>query len=156
MRDYVLFWEWDVTSSNPISLACFSQWFARDFTDPHYPGVTFATAEHYMMHGKAMIFDPSVADAIIHAKTPEEAKRLGREIKGFNRDVWNKHADDIVERASYLRFQQHGDVLDHLLDTGSKTMVEASPTDRIWGIGFSVKDAPGHEDEWGLIGECVQ
>lgn len=149
MKDYLLFWEWDVTATNPVSIACFSQWFARSFTDNKYPDVTFLTAEHYMMYGKAMLFEPSVADAIIHAKTPKEAKRLGREIKGFDREVWNEHADDIVERASYLRFKQHPDLLPHLLVTGEKTLVEANPDDRIWGIGFSVEDAPEHEEEWG-------
>lgn len=149
MEHFLLFWEWDASPTNPTSIACFSQWFARSFTDSKYPGVIFLTAEHYMMHGKAMLFDPSVADKIVHAKTPGEAKQFGREIRGFDREIWNKHADDIVERASYLRFKQHPDLLQNLLDTGTRIMVEANPDDRIWGIGFSVEEAFQHFDEWG-------
>jgi len=149
IHPYILFWEWDITPSNPASIACFSQWFARDFTDPGHPSVSFKTAEHYMMYRKALLFDPDAAQPIVDAPTPEEAKRRGREIRHFDKEKWNKHADDIVERGNYLKFSQHDDLKGYLLDTGDKTMVEANPDDRIWGIGFSVEDAPGREKEWG-------
>jgi ribA/ribD-fused uncharacterized protein len=149
MRDYVLFWEWDVTATNPVWMACFSQWFDRSFIDPNHPNVIFKTAEHYMMFRKALLFDPDAAGAIVAAPTPEEAKRRGREVENFDRDIWHEHADDIVETACHLRFSQHADMLEYLLETGDKLMVEASPTDRVWGIGFSVEEAPGKEEEWG-------
>jgi predicted NAD-dependent protein-ADP-ribosyltransferase YbiA (DUF1768 family) len=124
---YVLFWEWDITPSNPASMACFSQWFDRTFAEPDDPSVVYKTAEHYMMYHKALLFDPSVAQSILKAATPEEAK----------------------QRGNYLKFGQNEDLKGYLLDTGEKVMVEASPTDRVWGIGFSVENAPGREKEWG-------
>lgn len=102
-----------------------------------------------MMYHKAMLFDPSAARPIMEAPTPEEAKKRGREIKNFDREVWAKKADAIVERGNYLKFGQHKDLKKILVDTKEKVMVEASPTDRVWGIGFSVEDAPGREKEWG-------
>ena len=149
MHPYVLFYGWEVTPSYPITLACFSQWYDVKFVDPNYSGVVFRTAEHYMMYRKALLFDPSVADAIIDAKTPGEAKQMGRRVKNFDREIWDKHADDIVERGNCLKFDQHDGLRRHLFDTGDKTMVEASPTDRIWGIGFSTEEAADHEKEWG-------
>ena len=149
LHPYLLFWEWDITRTNPASFACFSQWFARDFTDPDHPSLTYKTAEHYMMYRKALLFDPDAAQAIVDAPTPDEAKRRGRAIRHFDREKWNDHADDIVERGNYLKFNQHDDLKRYLLDTGNKTMVEANPDDRIWGIGFSVDEAPEHEEEWG-------
>ncbi len=35
------------------------------------------------------------------------------------------------------KFSQHQDHADALLDTGKKVLAEASPYDRIWGIGMS-------------------
>lgn len=146
---YVFFYDHEITPTNPRSLACFSQWFPAPFVDPKYPSAHFNTSEHYMMHGKAMVFDPDVAQAILDAPTPAEAKALGRKIKNFDRNKWDEVADDIVERGNYLKFGQDRDLKGYVLETRGKTLVEASTTDRIWGIGFAAEDAPGKEDQWG-------
>ena len=148
-REYVFFYDHKVTSTNPTSLACFSQWFPRPFADPNYPAARFATAEHYMMHGKAMAFDPSAAQVILDAPTPEDAKALGRKIRNFDRKKWDEYADDIVQRGNYLKFGQDAELKGYVVETKGKVLVEASEADRIWGIGFSAKDAPGNEDKWG-------
>ncbi|ORY35561.1 hypothetical protein BCR39DRAFT_510789 [Naematelia encephala] len=146
---YILFYDHIPSPSNPRSLACFSHWYPSPYLDPNYPGVTFRTAEHYMMYGKALLFDPSAARAIADAPEPADAKRLGREIKGFDKEVWNKHADAIVERGNYLKFAQDDQLKQWLINTEGKILVEASETDRIWGIGYGVDTARGHEDDWG-------
>lgn len=150
--DYVFFYGWKATSMYPRSLACFSQWWDQPFTDPSYPNTTFKTAEHYMMFRKAMLFDPDEAQAIVDAPTPSEAKQRGRAIKNFDKKRWDLHNDEIVETGSYRKFCSEGsdDIRGFLLDTKGKRMVEASPTDRIWGIGYSAKDAMAHQDNWGL------
>jgi len=146
---YVFFYDHEITPSNPISLACFSQWFPRSFTDPKYPSARFLTAEHYMMHGKALIFDPPAAQPILDAPTPAEAKALGRKIRNFDRKKWDEFADDLVERGNYLKFGQDAELKGYVGRTEGKILVEASETDRIWGIGFSAEEAPGKEDQWG-------
>lgn len=103
-----------------------------------------------MMYHKSLLFDPSVSASILAAETPDIAKKLGREIKNFNRELWNDYADKIVERGNYLKFRQHPQALKELLGTKGKIMVEASPDDRIWGIGFSRDEAKGNEARWGL------
>ncbi|WVR00040.1 hypothetical protein IAU59_007182 [Kwoniella sp. CBS 9459] len=148
-QPYILFYYWEVNDETPFHLACMSQWFATSFVDPDHPHLTFPTAEHYMMYSKALIFDPSVADDIARAPTPEKAKEMGRKIRNFDREKWNETADDVVERGNYLKFGQNDDLLKVILRTKGKTLVEASPTDRIWGIGFGVNDAKGKEEQWG-------
>jgi ribA/ribD-fused uncharacterized protein len=157
---HVFFYDHEITASNPLSLACFSQWFPRSFTDPRYPSAHFLTAEHYMMHGKALLFDPPAAQAILDAPTPAEAKALGRKIRNFDRKRWDEFADDIVERGNYLKFEEDEELKGYVVTTKGKILVEASETDRIWGIGFSAKDALGKEDRWGanrsvLPGSCI-
>ncbi|WWC90668.1 uncharacterized protein L201_005604 [Kwoniella dendrophila CBS 6074] len=146
---YILFYHWEVNSETPLLLACMSQWFATSFKDPDHPHLTFPTTEHYMMYGKALVFDPEVADEIAKAPTPEEAKARGRKIRNFNREKWDETCDGIVEKGNYLKFSQNGDLRGIIVKTEGRTLVEASPTDRIWGIGFGVNDAEGKEDQWG-------
>ena len=103
------------------------------------------------MYHKALLFDPSKALEIAHASSPAEAQRLGRELKNFDREKWNEVNDGIVERANYLKFGQNrdGKALKTLLDTVGKELIEASPKDRIWGIGYGSEDAWAHRDDWG-------
>ena len=103
------------------------------------------------MYHKALLFDPSKALDIAHASSPAEAQRLGRELKNFDRARWNEVNDGIVERANYLKFGQNkdGKAFKTLLDTVGKELIEASPKDRIWGIGYGSQDAWEHRDDWG-------
>ena len=149
MLEYVFFYGWKATKDYPISRACFSQWYDAPFMDPKRPGVVFKTAEHWMMFNKALLFDPDLTEEIIAAPTPAEAKKLGRKVKNFDRKKWDEHADDIVQRGNELKFGQHDDLRRYLFDTGKRTLVEASPTDRIWGIGYSAENAMDHIDDWG-------
>ncbi|THY36033.1 DUF1768-domain-containing protein [Aureobasidium pullulans] len=129
----------------------FSQWHKCDFVDPKYPGVTFDCAEQYMMYGKAQVFDsPDIAAKILSVKSPKAQKALGREIKGFTDDVWNPARLGVVKRSSYLKFSQNEKLKKVLLETGNRYLVEASPKDRIWGIGYSAAAAKKvSRDRWG-------
>lgn len=66
--------------------------------------------------------------------------------------MWKKNADRVVEDANYFKFSQNEDLREVLLDTGERMLVEASPDDKIWGIGFNSEDAEGRESEWGNNG----
>ncbi|CAD0059121.1 unnamed protein product [Aureobasidium pullulans] len=129
----------------------FSQWHKCDFTDIKYPDVTFDCAEQYMMYGKAQVFDsPHIAAKILSAKSPKAQKALGREIEGFTDDVWNPARLGVVKRGSYLKFSQNEKLKKVLLETGDRDLVEASPKDRIWGIGYSAAAAKRtSRDRWG-------
>ena len=53
-----------------------------------------------------------------------------------------------------LKFQQNPELKQKLLDTGDKEFVEASPKDKIWGIGLGEKrareTAEHRRTRWGL------
>ena len=115
-----------------------SQWYPAEFQDAN--GLRFSTAEHYMMHRKALLFgDVAMAEAILDCKHPQEAKRLGRAVQNFDDDVWNAERSNIVFEGNLLKFSQHPDLCERLLGTRGE-IVEASPGDAIWGAGVSEQD----------------
>ena len=75
----------------------------------------------------------------------------------FNQSKWDSSCDEIVKRGNYLKFSQNLKLKGVLLSTGSKVIVEASPSDRIWGIGFDTEHAEGKEGQWGAnkLGEAL-
>ncbi|KAI0566286.1 YbiA-like protein [Gracilaria domingensis] len=98
----------------------------------------FSTSEHYMMHGKAVLFgDEEMAEAILNAPTPLAAKKLGRKVRNFDNEVWRQHRLRIVAEGCFLKFSQCKNARRFLLGTGDRILVEAAARDRIWGIGMS-------------------
>jgi ribA/ribD-fused uncharacterized protein len=136
--EYLLFWGHRPQRDGSVGAGCLSQWWPAFFA---VDGHTFRTAEHYMMWRKAMMFgDVSVAEQIVAAGHPREAKMLGRGVRGFDEQSWVDRRFDIVVEASTAKFGQDPLLRDFLVGTGSRVLVEASPTDRIWGIGLSAAD----------------
>lgn len=122
-----------------IDASCFSQWYPSPFSED---GVTYATAEQYMMAHKAMLFgDDEMLAQIMASLDPSVCKKLGRLVGDFTPQVWDSHKRDIVVQASKLKFSQHQGMRTFLLNTRSAVLVEASPYDRIWGIGLVQEDA---------------
>lgn len=116
----------------------FSQWYRCAFEDS---GVHFNCAEQYMMHGKAKLFDdPETAALILAADHPRDHKALGRKVKRFDDAVWKRERERIVMAGNRAKFAQNADLLQLLLDTRGTTLVEASPYDKIWGIGLAATD----------------
>ena len=68
---------------------------------------------------------------------PAQAKALGREVSGFDEAAWEEHRWDIVVDGSVAKFQSDPTLTDYLLATKNRVLVEASPRDRIWGIGLA-------------------
>lgn len=111
----------------------FSQWHRCKFSD----GVnTYCSAEQYMMYQKAMLFgDEEIAAKILASGDQKKIKALGRKVKGFDEKKWIKHREEIVYQGNLLKFS--GKLKKVLLDTGDAILVEASPYDKIWGIGMA-------------------
>lgn len=116
----------------------FSQWHPTRFT---VNGTNYSSAEQYMMHQKALLFgDQAIADKIMKANSPSVQKKLGRQVAGFDQAVWEEHCQRIVYEGNYAKFTQDEQLLKALLDTKGTTLVEASPDDRIWGVGLAEED----------------
>jgi ribA/ribD-fused uncharacterized protein len=134
---FLFFWGHQ-TSANGISASCLSQWYEAPFV---VDGERYPTAEHFMMAEKAALFgDTSVRGQVLQATNPGAAKALGRQVRDFDEGVWLKHRFAIVIRANEAKFSQNHDIGRFLLDSGSRVLVEASPVDRIWGIGLAQDD----------------
>jgi len=108
-----------------------------------------------MMHQKALLFaDYATASKIMESSTPKEQKALGRKVKNFGEDMWIANRLRIVVEGSYLKFAhsllEEEDLTALLLATGDRELVEVSPFDRIWGIGFGEVDAENERARWGL------
>lgn len=102
-----------------------------------------------MYHKSLLMADEAVADKIISSSTPAEAKSLGREVSNFKQEIWDQHCDEVVYRGNWLKFSQSPECEKALLETGDRELVEASPNDKVWGIGFNAEEAEGKETEWG-------
>lgn len=118
-------------------------------------GVSFRTGEHMMMYEKAMLFgDVETAKEILSVYRAQDAKMLGRKVKGFNNKLWDDSKEKIVERICYCRLVYDTDLrrsaIIHRLRC--RNFVEASDRDRIWGIGMN-EDHPMIHDERNWLGQ---
>ncbi|MGW4487545.1 NADAR family protein [Amycolatopsis sp. NPDC004368] len=135
---YLPFWSHKPDPGNRIGAGCLSQWWPAHF---EVDGHIFPTAEHFMMWQKAQLFgDTATADRIREASHPGAAKALGREVRGFDDNVWNANRFDIVVEGNAAKFGQNAGLAEFLANTGDRVLVEASPVDRVWGIGLAPDD----------------
>jgi ribA/ribD-fused uncharacterized protein len=138
--DWLFFWGHRPSKDGSLSKSCFSQWWAGHAFE--IDGATYPTAEHYMMAEKARLFgDHAMRDAVLRANSPGEAKKLGRAVSGFDEEAWLQHRWEIVVRGNEAKFLQHPELGALLLRTGQRVLVEASPRDRVWGIGLGASHA---------------
>ncbi|MEX2983902.1 NADAR family protein [Streptomyces sp. C36] len=135
---YVYFWGHRPPRDGGVGASCFSQWWPSPFS---VDGTVYATAEHWMMAGKARLFGDAEAEArAIAATHPKQAKDAGRSVRGFDDERWRRHRFDLVVEGSVHKFAQDPELCAYLLGTGDRVLVEASPLDRIWGIGLAADD----------------
>jgi ribA/ribD-fused uncharacterized protein len=147
LPELLLFWGHRPPKGGGVGQGCLSQWYPAPFTAD---GVRYATAEHYMMAGKARLFGDAEAERLVLASDdPGKAKGAGRKVRCFEQDTWAAHRYDLVVAANTAKFGQHPPLRNHLLGTGERVLVEASPYDTIWGIGLSATQPEArHPAQW--------
>ncbi|MFJ5216004.1 NADAR family protein [Streptomyces sp. NPDC088354] len=135
---YLFFWGHRPQADGSVGAGCLSQWWPSEFS---VDGVVYPTAEHWMMAGKARLFgDEETLASILAAPHPHAAKRLGRQVRGFDGRVWERRRSELVVEGNVAKFGQDPALRGYLLGTGRRVLVEASPVDRIWGIGLAADD----------------
>jgi len=146
LNGYLFFWsEWP------------SNWTPSPFK---YAGIQYGCAEQYMMAEKARLFcDAAALQVILASDDPAEQKAMGRQIRGYDDAKWAEVRYDVVLLATLEKYRQNPDLLRALLATGGDVFVEASPHDRVWGIGMRKTDK-GIEDpkNWrgqNLLGKAI-
>ena len=153
---YIFFWG-HKEKEVPVTKNCLSQWYDCEFI---VNGIKYHTAEQYMMSQKALLFeDKEINEKIMNSKTPKEYKELGRQIKNFSSDKWELNKFDIVVKGNIAKFSQNEKLKQFLINTKDKILVEASPYDKIWGIGMSEDDKDIlDESKWkgqNLLGKAI-
>ena len=133
-----------------------SNWYPSEF---EVNDVKYNCVEQFMMACKANVFDDQEnLQKVMIATNPGAQKRLGKQVLGFSDEVWDVHKERVVFQGCMAKFEQNPDLLEKLINTSGKTLVEASPYDRIWGIGMGEND-PNRFDEnkWGqnLLGKAL-
>lgn len=103
--------------------------------------IMFRSSEHAFMYIKALYFcDLKSADLIIKTSHPYDAKKIGRKVKNFNDILWSAISMTVMYDVNLAKFS-HTEILRQcLLETGDRIIVEASPYDKIWGIGLAEND----------------
>ncbi|MFD5815119.1 NADAR family protein [Streptomyces sp. NPDC127038] len=135
---YLHFWGHRPRADGQVGAACLSQWWPSPFV---VGGVSYATAEHWMMASKARLFgDAEAEERAVGASSPALAKKAGRLVRGFDEAVWERERFGIVVEGSVHKFAADPGLRTFLLGTEGRVLVEASPMDRIWGIGLAADD----------------
>jgi ribA/ribD-fused uncharacterized protein len=144
---WLMFWGHQPQRDGSVGAGCLSQWWPSSFV---VDGVEYASAEHWMMAGKARLFDDEASvPAILAARTPAEAKNLGRLVRGFDDARWAAARFELVVAGNVAKFGQDEALCAYLLGTADRVLVEASPRDRIWGIGLgAASDRATEPSEW--------
>lgn len=142
---FLFFWGHQPNKDGSISKTCFSQWWVAPF---EVAGITYKTAEHWMMAGKARLFNNNaLLEQIIAAESPAEAKKLGRLVEQFDPVIWDKEKFNLVVTGNLQKFSADKRLKDFLINTGDQVLVEASPVDAIWGIGLPADHAEATNPE---------
>ncbi len=146
----------------------FCQWYPATFTvskaemsvlvghpidqdDPEgWQRIYFNCAEQFMMYCKAGRFhDSETQNLVLATRDPKEQKRLARLTKGFQSASWDEIKSDVVVAGNMAKFGQNKELKELLLGTGNRLLAEAASLDRVWGIGFTAKEAMANRERWG-------
>lgn len=134
----------------------FSNWYLR-YMEIH--AKKYNSVEQYMMYQKALIFgDDEIAHEIMQTHSMSKIKALGRRVRNYDDKKWNEVRYDVVLTAVRAKFTQHEDLKRVLLETGDAEIVEASPYDRIWGIGTNRPHEIMDKQKWkgqNLLGKAL-
>ncbi|MGV8268299.1 NADAR family protein, partial [Pseudomonas aeruginosa] len=76
-------------------------------------------------------------ERILAARSPGEAKALGREFAGVDEARWNAERVGSVIEGNLCKFGQNASLKKYLLGTTDRWLGEASPVDAIWGVGLA-------------------
>ncbi|MCT4596853.1 MAG: NADAR family protein [Vallitalea sp.] len=132
---YIFFWGHRPSVDKKIIKSCMSQWWKSSFNI----GIDeYCCMEQYMMAEKARLFnDHEIEERILNNKSPKQIKELGRQVRGFDDNIWKKYSPSIVLNGNFAKFIQNEKLKQYLISTKDSVLVEASPYDKIWGIGLS-------------------
>jgi ribA/ribD-fused uncharacterized protein len=118
-----------------------------DFGDLVQRDSSVSSGEAAIMLCKAALFQDAVAyQALLHgargraSPSPAECKRIGRSVRGFRADVWDRVILSVAFAAVIAKYWGFGGALNSLPSTRGHILVEASPRDSVWAAGLTEDD----------------
>jgi len=150
-KKFVFFWKEYLENGH------FSQWYPAPF---QVEGIRYFHNEQYMMAKKALLFgDTRTYNKIMKESEPAACKALGKSVANFNQQLWDSSKEEIIYNANYAKFSQNPELKAALLATGDAIIAEASPYDKIWGIGLKATDPESQDPmKWkgqNLLGKAL-
>lgn len=124
-------------------------------------GVRYNCVEQYMMAEKARVFgDEAVRAKILASPHPKAQKEFGRKVRGYVDETWAAVRYAVVLRGTVEKYRQNAHLRELLLAVPDGVrFVEASPEDRIWGIGMARSDPDATDpSKWrgqNLLGKAI-
>ena len=136
---------------------CMSNFYPANF---NINGINFSCTEQHMMYSKAKLFgDEDIANKIMLTNVPGKIKGLGRKVSNFDEKIWQQHRENILFEGNLAKYTQNKEIKDQLLSTNPKTLVEASPSDKIYGVGLGIDDSrindPKNWNGLNLLGQIL-
>lgn len=132
-KKYVFFWQ-AFSSGNRMTASCLSQWYESTI---NIDDKIYCNMEQYMMACKAILFnDERILKKIMNESNPKYIKALGKKVSNFDETVWSNARYNILVKGNYYKFLQNPKMKDFILGTGDSILAEASPYDKLYGIGF--------------------
>ena len=132
LQDTIYFWKPNQANG------WLGNWYPSPFT---VDGKKFVNSEHYFMWKKVIMFQPELEETILKMTDPKDMKYLGGKVKNYDNSKWGSVRYEIMKAAVTEKFKQTPELKARLLSTGSARLVEASPYDKIWGIGMNAEKA---------------
>jgi len=116
-------------------------------------GHHFNCAEQYLMWSKADVMgDVTSAQQILSTPDPKRQKALGRQVHPWDEGLWKQCREAVMLAATRAKFAQNSHLRQRLLETHPRRLAEASPLDKVWGIGLA-PDNPLAQDPQNWKGE---
>lgn len=132
-----------------------SNYQKTQFYFPSYdcPMWCFKTTEQGFMFFKALTFeDYEIAKEIYNSgDNPDKCRKLGRKVKDYDDKIWNLIRWNLFFNLNYQKYKQDEKLQEKLLDSkfDNKKFVEASPIDKIWGVGLDENNPLiDNEENW--------
>ena len=100
-----------------------------------YEGESFHSSEQLIQLKKAEFFGDDIAkERILNSTDAQDSKEIAMDIGNYDKERWNSAAEELCFDGIKEKFVQNPRLHSYLLDTGNKTIVEAT-YDSVWGTG---------------------
>jgi ribA/ribD-fused uncharacterized protein len=114
----------------------FSNFYRAKFT---IGGTEYAHVEQYFTASKAKITgNGEMYRQIMQEDSPYRCKALAKQLQ--NSVEWKREQEKVMETGCAAKFEQNAHLLNFLLQTEQKTLIEARADDKFWGAGLKHTD----------------